>query len=357
MLFLIPSRPLTPPILLTLASSDALLAPPTSDTCAALAKAARVHQLESKMSSPTNSKSAADVHGDSNKLALIKPFVQKICTPTTPAKRLKAINSFFKHHSKVSFNHADYLYICKGLHYAVWYTELNKGCDEIIESIALHCGDNESLAVAMFQTLAIEWIGIDTYRVDKFAYLTRKITHQLLVKTHQNFRQKIQSNSDLISTILAKIEKAHGLIYHFITVFGQELVNVLSEDEDRSQVKIFVLKQLIPFFELMTTCEDGRTVHTVKHSLIFDLFIALIQNDLIKNPVKFRQQLCEFLLAYYELPKLSRKQKHVFESTISLLHSENHLKLVLAADEIASGSLKRKKRKHKFTSKRRRVNC
>ena len=292
----------------------------------------------------------------SSRTKLIKTFVQKICTPITAAKRLKFINHFFQRYSAIPFDHHDYLYICKGLFYAVWYSEMNKGCDEIIDSIASNCGKNDALAVAMFEALAIEWIGIDTYRVDKFLYLIRRIVRYMLESQCQSFKDTKTFNCNLMEEILGKTEKLYGLVAHLVYVMGQELVNVVIEKDIQNRSKLFILKQLLPFLNLMIRSDDIRLLDTVKRNLIFDLFIALTKSDCLKSPVKFRKQLSEFLMAFCESPSISRKQKHAFTSSIALLHSQEELNLVLQEEAIASRFSKRKANpRHPLIVKRRRV--
>lgn len=292
----------------------------------------------------------------SSRTKLIKGFVQKICTPITAAKRLKFINQFFQRYPAIPFDHHDYLYICKGLFYAVWYSEMNKGCDEIIETIASNCGKNDALAVAMFEALAIEWIGIDTYRVDKFLYLIRRILRCMLDVQYQSFTQSKSFNSSLVEEIIGKTEKLYGLVAHLVWVMSQELVNVIVEKGIQNCIKTFILKQLLPFLNLMARSDDVRLFDSVKRNLIFDLFISLTKSDCLKSPVKFRQQLSEFLMVFSESPSISRKQRHAFTSSIALLHSQEELNLVLQEEAIASRFAKRKANpRHPSKVKRRRV--
>ena len=76
-----------------------------------------------------------EAKGALNRLAIVKLLIQRICTPVSDLKRLSSIRTFFQKNTAESFTEKENMMIWKGLFYALWYSEMGKGCEETVEAI------------------------------------------------------------------------------------------------------------------------------------------------------------------------------------------------------------------------------
>lgn len=74
----------------------------------------------------------------------------------------------------VAFTKTDFMSLWKGLFYCMWMSDKMLVQEELAESLSklVHCFDSKDTILlytsCALKTLAIEWFGIDQYRLDKF---------------------------------------------------------------------------------------------------------------------------------------------------------------------------------------------
>lgn len=191
----------------------------------------------------------------------IKSLVQRICTPTTADKRMKAIDSFFRTHPTDKFDHEELMHVWKGLFYAIWYSEMEKGCEEIMAVIVSISKNNPEMVKCAFETLAIEWFGIDSIRLDKFMYFVRQMTRPLIEMV------ACDPKSSILVTVLSSIEKCLGLIFHVCDIFVEEMFK-----KNQSSEVDFIMNCIKPFIDLIANNADEElSKHIVKEVLMTTL--------------------------------------------------------------------------------------
>ncbi|XP_054153105.1 uncharacterized protein LOC128951848 [Oppia nitens] len=107
---------------------------------------------------------------------LVKSFVQSVSAATTFGKRYKKVCRLLD--SRPQLSDQQWIYIWRGLYYSVWYSEMNKGCDQLIQRIGIY--DNIPMLLNGFQAITNDWFGIDAFRVDKYMFLVRVMINTCL---------------------------------------------------------------------------------------------------------------------------------------------------------------------------------
>ena len=113
------------------------------------------------------------------KKSLIKKFVIAISRPLSTDENLLLIEGILNDLKPFQLDVTDYGYLWKGIFYSIWYAEMGKGCERIVER--LHELANAKLIIHGLEQMNGEWFSIDYIRIDKYMYLTRRLTHKLLI--------------------------------------------------------------------------------------------------------------------------------------------------------------------------------
>lgn len=207
----------------------------------------------------------------------IKSLIHRICTPTTAEKRLQAIDSFFKAHATDEFNHEELMHVWKGLFYAIWYSEMEKGCEKIMASIVDKSKNKSEMILCAFETLAIEWFGIDSIRLDKFMYFVRQMTRPIFEMV------AVESKPDILISVLHLIENRLGLILHVCDVIVDEMFKL-----DHSKDIAYIMRCINPFIDLIRRSVDEElSKHIVKEVLMTTLE-KLEDEDSPKTMITFK---------------------------------------------------------------------
>lgn len=198
-------------------------------------------------------------------------------------KVLKNLKKWLTVRSKSSyqFTEADFMRLWKGLFYCMWMSDKPLIQEELAESLSriVHCF-NSMPSILLYskcalKTLAIEWFGIDQYRVDKFAMLVRRIlrqTFQILNDNKWN-SEWVKGFIEILEHLLLDEKFCLGFKMHVTELYWEEVAKVscgnIPED--------IVTELIKPFIAYMTTLFDERLIkHIMKH--IFRYLI--LQSDI-----------------------------------------------------------------------------
>lgn len=167
------------------------------------------------------------------KRKIIKKFVVSISRPLSLEENLKLIEDILRDIKGFKLDETDYIYLWKGILYSIWYTEMGKGCEQIVTK--LYELADAKLVINGLDNLNKEWFSIDYIRLDKFMFLSRRLTHRLISLQFKQFIKfktrstdsKVIKNPNLLKNVLNKM-KSVGLIDHFLDIFFAELFKILS---------------------------------------------------------------------------------------------------------------------------------
>lgn len=250
---------------------------------------------------------------------LIKCLIQRVCTPTTNAKRLKAVRSFFDNKG-LNLDETESMYAWKGLFYAVWYTEMGKGCEELIDTIAQGCHTKDgNLILAGFKSLSTEWFGIDYIRIDKFAYMVR---HLLKAALKLEFTKKADGryNGQFIEEVLESIKGPLGLLYHVVEIYVAELLPALNikyqMHEDKASL---VLDYVKPFLNILASSDDTRTLNTISNNIYKQTISELEVQESVKTIESFLAQLSSLLMTRGKLSEVKKKNRDTMYGLAELM--------------------------------------
>lgn len=237
----------------------------------------------------------------------IKSLIQRICTPTTAEKRMKAIESFFRTHSTEKFDHEEVMHVWKGLFYAIWYSEMEKGCEEIMAVIVSTSRNNQEMVQCAFQTLAIEWFGIDSLRLDKFMYFVRQMTHPLI--------QIIATDpeSSILVSVLSSIEKCLGLIFHFCDIFVEEMLK-----KNQSSEVDFITNCIKPFIDLIGRNGDEEVSKHIVKEVLMTTLESLEDGDSGRLLTEVRISVTRLLKNLLRGSELKRVNRNLIEKTLEV---------------------------------------
>lgn len=176
------------------------------------------------------------------------------------------------------FTDKDCLRIWKGLFYSMWMSDKPLPQENLAKKIAsLVCSfdriDSSLQFFATFlKTMALEWNGIDQWRIDKFLMLVRKVTRETLRIIQSN-----QWNNDAIEklgiklreTILGTDHVPRGLFMHFVELFFEEVAKISKGEIEPNSVT----KLLIPFMFYVASQTDYKLIQfVVRHVFNYLLF-------------------------------------------------------------------------------------
>lgn len=281
-----------------------------------------------------------------NRIAIVKLLIQRICTPVSAEKRLSSIRTFFQRNAAQSFDEKENMMIWKGLFYAIWYSEMGKGCEETMEAIVSECQRSQSLLMAGIQTLVNEWKGIDSIRVDKFAYFARRMKNTVFTI---DVRDRL--HGELIQSALNLIKGCAGLFFQFCNVFVEEMIRVLEQNPDKFTV-LTVLSFMKPVICLLSESNDTIVQDTIQKEILIDSFVQLTDSSFSEQVLKYQKWLNK-TLETFSTNASSRKQEKVLRSTISRINNEEELMVLFEAAELAANPKKKTIRKFRKSGKKR----
>lgn len=276
--------------------------------------------------------------------AIIKSLIQRICTPVTAQKRLTSIQGFFKTYFEtkpIHFTEKECLQIWKGLFYAIWYSEMDKGCDKIIETIVEAASLNSNLLISGFVTLKNEWNGIDAIRLDKFAYFVRRMVSRLILIEITEKRE-----GALLEKILQEIQDRIGLVLQVCSIFIEEAFKlIVTEDRKPSSSVLLLLTLLKPFISLLTTSNDDRICDSVSKEVILEAMVEMSSPDNSfneKDVFKFYTYLVKLIETFKETVEDKRRHKFI-NKTIKRINDSDEVETLLAARNIEANPQEFKK--------------
>lgn len=184
---------------------------------------------------------------------------------------------FFFVLSVAVFSDKDCLRIWKGLFYSMWMSDKPLPQESLATKIAslLNSFDRPESCLQFFamflKTMALEWGGIDQWRIDKFMMLVRKVTREML-----RILQSKEWDVDVIGQLATRLEETvlgagtpRGLFMHFIELFFEE-VGKVSNGEIEPEAVTQLLK---PFMHYVASQNDYKLIHCVtKHVFNYLLF-------------------------------------------------------------------------------------
>ncbi|XP_029039826.2 ribosomal RNA processing protein 1 homolog isoform X3 [Osmia bicornis bicornis] len=172
----------------------------------------------------------------------------------------------------------------KGLFYCMWMSDKPLIQEELAESLSklVHCFNSKDVVLlyttCALETLGIEWIGIDQYRLDKFSMLARRVIRQTFqMCKNQNWDMEwIKDISEIIENCLINPQVCIGFNMHLTEVFLEELAKI-SEGNISEDVVTVLIKPFVTYFIRM---DDGRRIgHVMKHIFRYLIFQSDIGMD------------------------------------------------------------------------------
>ncbi|XP_034189735.2 ribosomal RNA processing protein 1 homolog Nnp-1 isoform X1 [Osmia lignaria lignaria] len=186
--------------------------------------------------------------------------------------------------SSFAFTKLDFMRLWKGLFYCMWMSDKPLIQEELAESLSklVHCFNSKDVVLlyttCALETLGIEWIGIDQYRLDKFSMLARRVIRQTFqMCKNQNWDMEwIKDISEIIENCLINPQVCIGFNMHLTEVFLEELAKI-SEGNISEDVVTVLIKPFVTYFIRM---DDGRRIgHVMKHIFRYLIFQSDIGMD------------------------------------------------------------------------------
>lgn len=268
----------------------------------------------------------------------IKGLVQRICTPVSTEKRLSAIKRFLSIRG-VPYTEDECMCIWKGLFYSVWYTEMGKGCEEVVDAIAQGCNQHgRNLLLAGFQSLSDEWFGIDAIRLDKFVFFMRSLLRSSLAF---EFRKSRAKRGVLIGEILSRVKNTLGLMFHFCDIYVEEVFVALNAHTDNLGGREKHLIDLtMPFITILETSDDARTRSAISNDVFKEMLQELDGRESAKTAASYSSQMSVTLFHHGKAAEVKKKNRVVMYNLAKAMKEKEQM---LAEDNATKkSSLKRK---------------
>ncbi|XP_072751922.1 uncharacterized protein Nnp-1 [Anoplolepis gracilipes] len=182
--------------------------------------------------------------------------------------------------SSFVFTKADFMSLWKGLFYCMWMSDKMLIQEELADAISklVHCFDSEDNILlytsCALRTLAIEWFGIDQYRLDKFAMLVRRILRQTFVVCRDKAWdiKWVQELSQMFLQLFLHSKTALGFNLHMTEIYLEELGKVGDGNIPEDVVHEFIK----PFAVYLMTTDDERQM---KHIMQYVFRYLIFQSD------------------------------------------------------------------------------
>ncbi|XP_015181794.1 PREDICTED: ribosomal RNA processing protein 1 homolog [Polistes dominula] len=201
-------------------------------------------------------------------------------------KVLKSLKKWLTVRSKSSFEfiEEDFMRLWKGLFYCMWMADKPLNQEELAESLSkiIHCFDSMPLVLlyikSTLKTLAIEWFGIDQYRLDKFAMLVRRIFRQIFKICHdKNWDMEwVEGLMKILQEILIEPKYCLGFKMHVTELYWEEIAKV-----SNGNVPEDVVTRLVePFIAYLAVMGDERLIrHVMRHIFRYLIFQSDVGMD------------------------------------------------------------------------------
>ena len=255
-----------------------------------------------------------------NRDLFVIEFVRFVSSPQTHAKRVRKIKKTLQI-CPDNLNKIQWLKLWRGFYYSIWYTEMRKGGEELIEVIGSF--QNGSFLLSGFKSLMESWSGIDSFRIDKYMFLIRimlrnvlkqqitsLIKKEVLFENNNIFKEykknqklKIQDSLKLIKNekddsiknipcfmfhvsvvdyIVSITSYSVGLFLHVCDIYLEELQKCVSElaVEDSSKALIYY-EMVIPFAKQLSFTNDDRIRTSIRENIFDKLIDDLIINEAV----------------------------------------------------------------------------
>ncbi|XP_029169907.1 ribosomal RNA processing protein 1 homolog [Nylanderia fulva] len=186
--------------------------------------------------------------------------------------------------SSFDFTKTDFMSLWKGLFYCMWMSDKMLIQEELAESLSklVHCFNSKDTIIlytsSALMTLAIEWFGIDQYRLDKFSMLVRRILRQTFVICKNNSWniEWVTEMSKMFLEVFLHPKTGLGFNLHMTEIYLEELAKVsngnIPEDVVHEFIKPFVIYQ-------MTTDDERQIKHIMQHVFRYLIFQSDIGLD------------------------------------------------------------------------------
>ncbi|XP_020299464.1 ribosomal RNA processing protein 1 homolog isoform X1 [Pseudomyrmex gracilis] len=186
-----------------------------------------------------------------------------------------------------AFTKLEFMSLWKGLFYCMWMSDKMLVQEELAESLSklVHCFSTKNIIVlytsCALKTLAIEWFGIDQYRIDKFFMLVRRIVRQTFVVCKNKLwdMEWVMEISLIFEELLLHPKTPVGYNLHLTDVYLEELAKVSDGNLPEDAVYEFVK----PFILYLVTSNDERQIKNITQCifryLIFQSDVGLNYTD------------------------------------------------------------------------------
>ncbi|XP_050459340.1 ribosomal RNA processing protein 1 homolog [Cataglyphis hispanica] len=202
-------------------------------------------------------------------------------------KRLKKWLSV-RSQSSFAFTKTDFMSLWKGLFYCMWMSDKMLIQEELAESLSklVHCFNSKDTILlytsCALKTLAVEWFGIDQYRLDKFLMLIRRILRQTFVicKDKSWNIKWVTELSQMFLQLFLHPKTGLGFNLHMIEIYLQELAKVSNGNIPEYVVHEFI-KPFVTY--LMTTDDERQMKHIMQHVFRYLIFQSDIGLDYMEK--------------------------------------------------------------------------
>lgn len=201
-------------------------------------------------------------------------------------KVLKSLKKWLIVRSQSSFEfiEEDFMRLWKGLFYCMWMADKPLNQEELAESLSkiIHCFNSMPLVLlyikSTLKTLAIEWFGIDQYRLDKFAMLVRRIIRQIFKICHdKNWDMEwVEGLMKILQEILIEPKYCLGFKMHVTELYWEEIAKI-----SNGNVPEDVVTRLVePFIAYLAVMGDERLIrHVMRHIFRYLIFQSDVGMD------------------------------------------------------------------------------
>uniref|UniRef100_A0A1B6I949 Ribosomal RNA processing protein 1 homolog n=1 Tax=Homalodisca liturata TaxID=320908 RepID=A0A1B6I949_9HEMI len=188
---------------------------------------------------------------------------------------LRRLKKWFTARSQGSadFTKEDHMRIWKGLFYCMWMSDKPLIQEELAEEISRLIHSFASFKSSLlfietfFESLGVEWFGIDQLRLDKFMMLVRRFMRQSfeLVARSGWSKDQVQQLSDVYYRTLNAAPL--GLSMHIIEVFCEELAKVGKGELSSEIILLFITM----FARFLANLKDGRLISQITRRVFLHL--------------------------------------------------------------------------------------
>lgn len=259
-------------------------------------------------------------------------FVQFVAAPQPHPKRLRRLRKTFAN-LPANLTHAQWLRLWRGFYYCVWYTEMRKGGEEMIEEMG--AVQDLSYLLSGVDAISDSWQGIDAFRIDKYMFLMRHIFRNIITQQCaallEDQKQLFESNciwrnfvnqrrllvkggggggdedqkeglSNKLESLSYKAkgvdfmvsrtsEKSIGLFLHLCDIFLEEVNKVVEGRDHQTRTQLYV-QMLSPFARPLGKLTDDR----LRAAIINKVFNQLKDQVLVSEDIDLRRNVLEQLL-------------------------------------------------------------